>query len=85
MCNRDVTTVIPSTPASLLHSYAGIGKQSVTRSKEEQQYPGVAFSRILPRRIRWVAAAAGCVRGTALLGLSWVVLPQLEMEKAFVR
>jgi hypothetical protein len=42
-------------------------------SKEEQQYPGGAFSRILPRRIQWLAAAAGCLTGVALLGLSWIV------------
>jgi len=42
-------------------------------SNEEQQYPGGAFSRTLPRRIQLVAAAAGCVTGVALLGLSWIV------------
>jgi hypothetical protein len=45
----------------------------VTSSKKEQQYPGIASSRTLPRRIQWVAAAAGCVTGVALLGLSWIV------------
>jgi hypothetical protein len=42
-------------------------------SKEEQQNPGDAFSRTLPRKIQWVAAAAGCVTGVALLGLSWIM------------
>jgi hypothetical protein len=41
--------------------------------KEEQQYPGGACSRTIPHRIQWAAAAAGCVTGVALLGLSWIV------------
>lgn len=44
----------------------------MTSSKEEQ-YPSNALSRILSRRIQWVAAAAGCVTGVALLGFGWTV------------
>jgi hypothetical protein len=44
-------------------------------NKEEQQHPGGVFSRTLPRRIQWVAAAAGCFTGVALLGLSWIMSP----------
>jgi|SRR5450631_381313 hypothetical protein len=42
-------------------------------SKEEQPYQKSASSRRIPRRIQWVAAAAGCFAGVALLSLSWSV------------
>lgn len=30
-------------------------------------------SRVLPGRIQWLAGAAGCATGIALLGVSWVI------------
>ena len=41
-------------------------------SKEEQQRQS-EFSRMLPSRIQWLAGAAGCATGIALLGVSWVL------------
>jgi hypothetical protein len=42
-------------------------------SSKEEHYPGSVLSQTLPRRIRWLAAAAGCATGIALLGLSWIL------------
>jgi hypothetical protein len=42
-------------------------------SKDEQQQRQANFSRMLPRRIQWLAAAAGCATGTAFLGVGWVL------------
>ena len=42
-------------------------------SKEKQLQRQSEFSRTLPVRIQWLAVAAGCATGIALLGLSWVL------------
>ena len=42
-------------------------------SKEKQLQRQSEFSRRLPGRIQWLAGAAGCATGIALLGVSWVL------------
>ena len=42
-------------------------------SKEKQLQRQSEFSRTLPVRIQWLAVAAGCATGIALLGFSWVL------------
>ena len=42
-------------------------------NKEKQQPRQSEFSRRLPGRIQWLAGAAGCATGIALLGVSWVL------------
>jgi hypothetical protein len=42
---------------------------------EKQLQPKSEFSTTLPFRIQWLAVAAGCATGIALLGFSWGLAP----------
>src|SRR5579862_3237815 len=62
MLDRSTATLLPeySKASEMSHD----GKQLQRQSE---------FSRMLPGRIQWLAGAAGCATGIALLGVSWVL------------